>query len=567
MILHPLQFDDLLAAIPHAAAVVERGGRVIRVNEAWRSTWSRLVGDPDVLGLGVNYLEACDEVRGVDAVTARAAAGFRSVVAGEVAGWVEDHSWHGPDGERRHRLTITPVGTERESVLVGLADVTDDDPRRHAHRASHDDLTGLPNRMLVEELYRHAVTVAARHDFGVAVAVCDVRRFARVNEELGPRLGDDLLRAVGARLVAGLRPSDIVGRLAGDDFVVLLPDVESIEAANAVAARLEAEVSRPFRLQGTHVEVRVDIGVVLADPFAELERCLRRAAAQLPVRRQERTALGPAPAGATAGEPEPTIDLTQLTEEGLLAHFQPIVDVTDGSVVGAEALLRWRHPHYGVLAASEFLGLALNDAHQATIAEQALVCSAETWAEVRDRIGGPAPQLFLNLSPRQLRSRRSVERLHHLLVAVGLPADEVVVELTEQALDVDGDDEELATVLGALRDLGVRIALDDFGCGHSSLGRLRRLPIEVVKLDRSMVQGVESDRRARQLLASVASMAGELELDCVVEGCETAAEAEVVAELGFRFVQGYHFGRPTDAASFAARLVAADGPRAVAGVA
>ena len=557
MILHPLQFDELLTALPTAAAVLERGGRVVRVNEQWRSLLARVSGDADALGLGTNYLEVCGSANGVGAETAaRAATGFRAIVAGELASFSEDYSWQFPDGEQTLRLSISPVGADRSSVLITNTNVTADyvDRERLAFLSSHDQLTGLPNRSLFLELFGQAVTVSARHDYDVVLLFCDVDGFQGINEQFGHQMGDELIRAVAARLKASLRPSDVVARFGGDEFLVMLPDVETMRAAELVAGRLVSDVSRPFRLHGRRLEIGLSVGMAFADTETDTDTVLGRASDALLRAKSSgkgRFVLAEDDAvDLTSFHSQ--LDVSDITEERLVSHFQPIVDLADGSVVGAEALLRWRHPHYGLLHAAEFLGLAVNSGHIGILADQALVCSTETWVDLRDQLPSPAPQLFLNISPDQLRNRGSVDRLRHVLLATGLPPEEVVLEITEEAIASRFD--ELVDILTEIRSQGIRIALDDFGSGYSSLGRLRHLPVDVLKLDQSLVRGVDTDRRARQLLASIASMAAELEVECIVEGCETVAEAAVVGDIGFRYVQGFHFGRPVDRDAFVALL-------------
>lgn len=549
-----LTVDELLAALPQAAAICDADGVVRETNARWATFIMETTGRGERCGPGLNYLEECERGRGAPGEwSAAAAVAFRSVSSGAESVATIEYSWQVDDQERWYRLQYSALpGLElRRGVLLSIHDVTADRQitERLTHLAHHDPLTGLPNRNLFYELYGQAIALSDRHDERVFVMFCDLDRFKIVNERFGHQMGDELLRAVASRLKASLRPSDVVARYGGDEFLVLLPDVIEPEVAEHVARRLIADVSRPFRLHGERLEVGLSIGMTEASPSQDTEDVIRtandamfqaKAAGRSCTVMANEDQLFAARAGLRG-----RLDLTEIEEEHLCTHFQPIIDLTDGSVVGVEALLRWSHPQYGIIPAGEFLGLAINSGLINQLSDQALTAATDTWIDIRDELTGPPPQLFLNLSPDQLTSRSSVERLHHLLVSTGLPPEELVLEITEEAMTAKTSD--VSERLGQLRELGIRLAVDDFGSGYSSLGRLRHLPVQVLKIDQSLIRGVEVDRRARQLLASIGSMAVELEVSCIVEGCETAEEAAVLVDLGFRFAQGFHFARPMPA--------------------
>jgi len=578
MILHPLQFDDLLAAVPHAGAVLEPGGRVIRVNEAWRAWWARATGEADVVGLGVNFLDACATSDGPGVDTAvRTAAGIRAVASGDLAAVAEEFEWELLDTARPVRLTITPLGRDHASLLVSVIDLS----TQRGEAANPIDGRGttamgrpLPDRAAFIGLAEHSAALASRHGFSVGVLALAIDGLDDVSTQQDPNHSAELRQILVARLLSAVRPADVVADCGRSSFLVLLPDADTAASAEAVAFRLVEDLARPIRMGLQHYTLRPRAGVAVmptggrADVVVEhaedaVEQARLGADTAVAVANADGWSVslpgthegGPRLMGATPdgiridladvpGDPRP---IDRIVEEHLLAYFQPIVDLEDRSIVAAEALLRWRHPHYGVLSAGEFLGLELNQSHRSVLAEQALVCAAEAWADIRDRMAHPAPHLFLNLTPDQLRNRHSLDRLGHLLIATGIPTDDVVVEITEAAMDAPFG--ELIDALGDLRQLGVRLALDDFGAGYSSLGRLRHLPLDVVKIDRQMTQGVDIDPRARQLLSSMLTMARELGLECIVEGCETESEAATLADLGVRFVQGFALGMPMPAAS------------------
>ncbi len=546
----------VLESLGVPAAVVSRDGVIIMINSAWRDGRRLMPVPSDAVDVGQNLFTACELAGQAGLQRAGAVhAGFVAVGDGNIEEYVDDLLWDTHGRPRVIAVSIRPLGNS-EHLIITLRDVTDSRNRqiRLEHQATHDQLTDLANRGLFMELFGQAVTVSQRHDYRVAVLFCDLDDFKAANEIIGHQLGDELLRAAGSRIKSCVRPSDVVARFGGDEFLIMLPDVDEDSTVEHIARRLIAEVGRPFRLHGHRIEVGLSVGIAFADADDDPEDIVHRANQAMFVAKQAgkgRYSIAGISSSTSIGF-HSQLDLTQLSEEHMLTYFQPIVDNSDGAIVGAEALLRWAHPQYGVLTASEFLSLAVNNGVMATLAEQALVCAAETWVDMCDRIPGQPPVLFVNLSIDQLRNRASVDRLRHLLFATGLPPQNVVVEVAEGALS--SRFRELVEVLNRLRNVGIRVALDDFGSAYSSLGRLRQVPAEVLKLDRSMVRGIENDLRARSIVSAMATLAHDLGMDCIAEGCENAREAEVLAQLGIRYVQGYYYCYPVAADDFVEML-------------
>jgi len=540
--------------MPLAAAVIDRSGETVTANALWLAVAPDLAEHLSPVPVGAQRLR----IRSVPAVVDVRAS---RMVAGDIT------------HERCVELRVAEIGAG-DFRLVTCADVASLEPHDDglAFESRHP-LTGLPGRRLFLELLGHAMTMSDRHRYQPAALAIGITGLDEVEANHGLAARTELIVAVASRLRASLRPGDVVAHTGDERFAVMLPDVDGSYLAEGVSYRLSAVVNRPFRLGGASADVELFIGVGTSVGAKHPETVMVAAERALEEARQIPVTPGSDTAGrvvvadgaghtisvhdaTTDGSAIPAaaprqrrIDVTELREEELISYFQPVLDITDGRVVAGEALMRWRHPHYGVLSAGEFLGLAVNNGLLATLTDQALVCSTETWAEIRDQLGPEPPRLFVNLSPEQLLSRVAVERLYHLLIATGLPATDVVVEVTEEAMSTRFG--EMLDVLNEIRSHGLRVALDDFGSGYSSLGRLRHLPIDVIKVDQSLVRGLENDRRARQLLAAVSTMVTELEVDCIVEGIETAAEAAIVKDLGFRYVQGYHFARPQPADEFA----------------
>jgi len=549
--------------MPHAAAVLNRHGATVVSNPSWTAI------APDLALLfpqsadGVIELEPTISLidhRPSPAETIRAA--IRGVTP-EAVERLRIRPMAGRSSEPRFvEVRVAAIGDESPYVLATCTETASIDGGDTGwDLVDRHPLTGLPGRRLFLELLGQAMTMSDRHRYHPAALAVGIGGLAEVGALHGDEARNELTVAVASRLKAGLRPGDVVAQTGDEQFVIMLPDVDGAYLAEAVAHRLGSEVGRPFRLGAARAAVELFVGVATAEASKSPATVLSAAEAALAEARIEPAeglnatrrvvvagGVGEGPRNESAGHR--SINVADLREEELVSYFQPIFDITDRRVVAGEALMRWRHPHYGVLSAGEFLGLAINSGLLATLTDQALVCSTETWADLRDRLGPRPPQLFVNLSPDQLLSRVAVDRLYHLLIATGLPPEDVVVEVTEEAMSTRFG--EMLSVLSELRQHGLRVALDDFGSGYSSLGRLRHLPVDVIKVDQSMVRGLETDRRARQLLAAVSTMATELDVECIVEGIETAGEAAIVGDLGFRYVQGYHFARPCPADEFVA---------------
>ena len=556
-----LGLEDLVAAMPHAAAVINRTGVTVVSNPAWAAIAPDLallfpMPAPDVIELEPT-LSLIDH-RPSPAETIRAA------IRGSVPEAVERlriRPTAGRSSEPRFvEVRVVEIGEESTFVLATCTEVASIDGGDTGwDLVDRHPLTGLPGRRLFLELLGQAMTMSDRHRYHPAALAVGISGLAEVEELHGAEARHELTVAVASRLKAGLRPGDVVAQTGDEQFVIMLPDVDGAYLAEAVAHRLGSEVGRPFRVGSARAAIELFVGVATAESSKSPSTVLAAAESALVESRLDpaegvnatRRVVVAGGLGETSGvdaSGHRRIDVADLREEELVSYFQPIFDITDRRVVAGEALMRWRHPHYGVLSAGEFLGLAINSGLLATLTDQALVCSTETWADLRDQLGPRPPQLFVNLSPDQLLSRVAVDRLYHLLIATGLPPEDVVVEVTEEAMSTRFG--EMLAVLTELRTHGLRVALDDFGSGYSSLGRLRHLPVDVIKVDQSMVRGLEVDRRARQLLAAVSTMANELDVECIVEGIETAGEATIVGDLGFRYVQGYHFARPCPAEEF-----------------
>ncbi len=441
---------------------------------------------------------------------------------------------------------------------------------RVRHMAHHDGLTDLPNRGLFAErldaglarlrgesrLEDNRPTLAGAGL--VAVLFIDLDNFKDVNDTLGHATGDTLLRMVAARIGACLRAEDTLARLGGDEFAILLEDLPDAEQATAIARRVIEVVSEPFSLAGHETLVGASIGIALCasgDEDARPASLLRQADMALyQAKARGRGRFSFFQAGLSA-ELERRKDMERelrraVADGGLEVHFQPIVAVSRARIVGAEALVRWRHPRHGMIAPSEFIPLA----EQAGLIHDLGAWVLRTACAEAARWGGGdgGPRLAVNLSPEQVRQPGLIEVVTAALAETGLPADRLELEITEGVLLHDTS-ATLAT-LARLRTLGVGVSLDDFGTGFSSLSYLRRFPFSKLKIDRSFVAGMAGDAGAAAIVRAVTTLGRSLSMRVVAEGIETEEQLALLGAMGCDEVQGYLLGRPGPAAAFAAML-------------
>ncbi len=423
-----------------------------------------------------------------------------------------------------------------------------------SHRASHDPLTGIANRPHFLEL---AASALRGGDRSTALLFLDLDGFKAVNDELGHDAGDAVLQEVAVRLKEAVRPPDVVGRLGGDEFVVLCPGVGSPGEAVAVARRVRiALADRPFEVAGTVQPLTASVGVAVTDGSAHVDNLLREADAAM-YRAKENGRDGievydAAVAARRSARRELASDLRRAVEQrDLTVAYQPIVELATGTVVAVEALARWRHPSIGEVAALRFVRLAeqhgIIDALGAFVVDAA-VREAATWP------GAPAPALSVNVSAQEI-GPGFTGRLGDLLDGTGLVPERLWLEVTESAIVADTG--RAVRELRTLRERGVRLAIDDFGTGYSSLSQLRRLPVDLIKIDESFVRGLPGDGGDEAVVTAIVSLARALHLDVVAEGIETADQRHRAALLGCRLAQGFHLGHPLQADGIRRRLTQA----------
>jgi diguanylate cyclase (GGDEF)-like protein len=418
------------------------------------------------------------------------------------------------------------------------------------HAAMHDPLTGLANRSLFLDRLEHALAKARRQEGSVAVLYLDLDQFKLVNDSLGHAAGDELLAEVAPRIQHVLRPADTVARFGGDEFAVLVEDVSHERIPIMVATRIAEALAQPFVLRGREQFVSASIGISIGAGTESAETLLRDADAAL-YRAKENGRGGyeifdSLMRSRVVEHMRIENDLRGALERRQLElRYQPVVRLADGSIASFEALLRWRHPDWGLVGPDAFISVA---------EETRLIVPVGRWvieSACREAARWQALQpdrrptgVAVNLSARQLADPELPRALERAILDTGIDPRSLSLELTESVLLEDSDDPD--RVLRGLKDLGVRIVLDDFGTGFSSLGYLKRLPLDVIKLDRSFVENLSPGSTEAEIVRAVASMAAALGLEVVAEGIETVEQLRIVRALGCEHVQGYHFSKPVE---------------------
>jgi diguanylate cyclase (GGDEF)-like protein/PAS domain S-box-containing protein len=438
-----------------------------------------------------------------------------------------------------------------EGIVVNARDITDrkrlEDNLRH--QALHDSLTGIPNRTLFSDRVEQALT---RREADVAVFVIDIDDFKTVNDGLGHHAGDDLLKILAFRLRQVLRVGDTAARLGGDEFAVLIEDASDREKTVDISHRLLTKIREPVEISGSELTVEGSIGIAFSSDLAHrsAETLIRSADAAMYSAKasgkgrsesyEESMHLGAMERLHLKSDLSRALDLDEFR-----LWYQPVVNLTDGSLVGFEALIRWERTGHGLVSPADFIPLVEESGLIVPIGRWVLHEATERLAEWSLLLGRPDLQMGINVSPRQLQGDGILDDIQDALRSSKVEATNIAIELTETSrVDENGAD---ADRLAAIGRLGCEVYADDFGAGYASYAALRRLPFSGVKLDRSLIDGVahQGASSARAQVRSMIEMARHLDLDVIAEGIETPQQVEVLLELGCTVGQGFHFARPS----------------------
>lgn len=458
-------------------------------------------------------------------------------------------------------LSISVVKDEADEVLHYVALHTDisrikESEARIEHQAHHDHLTGLANRLMLHLRLEHALQRARREASHLALLMIDLDRFKDVNDSFGHLMGDALLCDVAARLVGRVRNADTVSRLGGDEFTVLIENIENPAEAARLADDLIRELSEPFRLpNGNEVVLGASVGIALYPEHGEGEAALLQGAdAALYQAKSEGRGhyrfFSDSLTQAARERIELETRLRRAVAQGeLCLHFQPQLDIARGAVVGAEALVRWQSPEEGLVPPGRFIPVAEQSGLIEAIGEWVLV---ETCRQGQRWIAAGLPELTLavNVSSRQLRHGDLAARVAAVLAETGFPPQRLELEMTESTLMED--EARVLDTLGQLRALGIRLAIDDFGTGYSSLAYLKRFPLDVLKIDKSFVDDIPRLQDDMEITATIIGMAHTLRLKVLAEGVETVAQLDFLRNRDCDFYQGFLTSRPLPPEEFAA---------------
>lgn len=450
-------------------------------------------------------------------------------------------------------FSASPLELEDRRYVVGaIQDISylKEVERELKHRALHDNLTGLPNRALFDDRLGHAIERSQRTGESLAVLFVDLKRFKVINDSLGHEAGDRALQTIAERLLAAVREPDTVARIGGDEFTVLLEDVGSEEGGQAAAARILGSFEEPVELGGREVAVEASVGVAVHSGGTE-ERPAPTDILRWADEAMYRAKSRPGTAQALADPDHPATDTSRIEREARFRRaleageidtvYQPIFGVRDVELRGVEALARWRDPVLGEVSPGAFIPMAEETGLIVELGEQQMEEACRGLLSGQDLGGRESDRplrLHLNLSSHQLEDPEVVERVRRVLERTGFPAERLCLEVTESAAAREPG------AVDRLGELGVELAIDDFGTAYSTLAQLKRLRVDALKIDRSFVAGLPEDARDRAIVESVLTLGHALGLVVVAEGVETAGQLELLRELGGDEVQGFHLARP-----------------------
>jgi diguanylate cyclase (GGDEF)-like protein/PAS domain S-box-containing protein len=544
----------LLSASSDVIAVIGEDGTVSYCSPAIETV---LGYEPDYL-VGARLIDGV-HLEDVNQVLSR----FRALIKDETNGSIRfDCRVRHANGEWvtiESRVTDHRLDPSVRGLVFNLRDVSDRTRLEGelTHLAHHDSLTDLPNRALLLDRARRMLATRRSEDVPATIVIVDLDGFKAVNDTGGHALGDAVLQEAGTRLRMLVRAGDTVARLDSDRFAVLLEDHEHSGGAMDVVTRMLGTLAEPYVVDGREYVVGATAGVAFGAAISDCDADTLLVNAELALRAAKSTGRGrfevfvPEMHEAAVRRTQLEAELRRAISAGeFILEYQPVFDLGSTDIVGAEALVRWNHPTRGVLPPSEFVAAA---------EESGLIVRLSRWVVeescrqlARWRRAGFNIGIAVNLSPRQLAAPGLVESVAGALRTTGVPPSALTLEITETAL-VDSDDRTLAK-LHLLRELGVLLAIDDFGTGYSSLSYLHRLPIDVLKIDRSYVSGVGVRAEMTSLTTTIVRLGEELGLTLVAEGIEESDQLAGLAAMGCHLGQGYLFARPLPAECVTAML-------------
>lgn len=446
-----------------------------------------------------------------------------------------------------HGNTINYIGTFSDISKIKRSE------KKLEYLAHHDPLTKLPNRLKLRAQLDITIRHAMRHQQQVALFFIDLDHFKHVNDSLGHNVGDELLIEVSKRLKFHIRSSDILARWGGDEFIIVMNHCDSFSNLSEIAEKLLATLKHPFNTSHQELFLGASIGISLfpqdGDDITSLIKNADAAMHQAKVQGRNRYEFYAPKFGEAAME---RIKLESelrkaIEQEELVVYYQPQFDMRDGTLVGAEALVRWQHPVDGLISPIKFIPMAEETGLIIQLGEYVLTKACAQLVSWR-MCGFHLPTISVNIAGRQIAQRNLVERITHILQTTGCPPHQLELEVTENFIMESVED--AINVLSLLRSHNIKLAIDDFGTGYSSLSYLKRLPVDKLKIDKSFIQETPADSEASAITEAVMTLGQALNLKVVAEGIETASQQQFLMELGCDIAQGYLYGRPEPAEEF-----------------
>jgi len=541
-------------ALSKRICVTDQDGMILAVNKAWREFASKNGIPPDTQWSGQNYLSVCDVGGGLgEAEALEFASGLKEVASGVRNEFAMQYSCHSPLEQRWFSVKVSRFPDDGPvRVVIAHENVTSSKlaEKNLLYMAHFDALTGLPNRALMIDRLGHAIAHANRHSHALWVMVVDLDRFKIVNDTLGHRAGDNLLKTIANRMESALRQTDTVARFGGDEFVIILSDPADEPASMGVLNRTMASIAEPVTIEGQEFNLSCSIGIATyptdgTDPDTLIDHADIAMYRAKELGRNSYQFYTPAMNEAAQSRLNLERHLRNALERNeFVLHFQPQVDLRTGQIAGVEALVRWHHPELGMVAPGTFIGLAEETGLIVPLGEWVMrTACAENAAWQRD--GLPPVRVAVNLSARQFAQKSLVQSITTTLGETGMSPQYLDIELTETI--VMDDVEDTIKTLRALKDLGLNVSIDDFGTGYSSLAYLRRFPIDVLKIDRSFVHDILGGAGNEAIPAAIIAMAHSLGMEVIAEGVESEAQCEFLSRNMCDQIQGYWFSKPLPA--------------------
>ncbi len=548
---------SIIASSPFSIIVTDKTGTITTINPAAeRMLWYE---ESDLLGRDSIELHDPEELRqrAIDLSTqfdTEVRPDHQVFRLAPEKGLIDEREWTyiRKDGSRVPvQLVVTALRDSDECItgFVGISyDLTE---RKRAeeyiyHVAHHDPLTGLPTRTLLRDRLEVSIERARRTQDNLAVMMVDLDNFKRVNDSLGHQAGDTVLCEISKRLKSCVRKSDTVGRMGGDEFVVLLPDLRSDKDAEDVCQKLLAAVAQPIRIGKHEIIVTASIGIGLFPLCDDVDSLFKNADfAMYRVKNSGRNGSqvyvpGIAMQGLQQLQMESALR-TALEDEEFEILYQPQISFTDGRMLGMESLLRWNSSEFGLVGPNTFIPLAEETGLIVPIGEWALLQSCKEVAALQRRLGVEC-SVAVNISPRQFQQKDFPATVEHALNTSGLKPEQLELEITENLLMVDS--EESLEIMQRVRKLGVRFAIDDFGTGFSNMGYITRFAVDRLKIDRSFISRCDVDENSRAVTAAIIALAHSLQIEVIAEGVESEEHVQMLRQMSCDQAQGYFYSRP-----------------------